>query len=180
MSGQDADRLQRILTAEEQQYAAQAKTPPAQRQRVLARAFVRCILAKYLINTPPERVSNSMTCAAWAASLCCQAVNQLPDRCIGGVGETDAVDCLSLSAALLCCVLLLQLTFGKGPHGKPFLQHASADAADQVLAAKLEFNLSHTQSILGLLAACARVPRQPLRLLGAWFACSCPTLHSRV
>lgn len=88
---------------------------------------------------------------------------------------------LTVCMSLFVLVLLLQLAFGKGPHGKPFLQHTSADAADQVLAAKLEFNLSHTQSILGVVAACARVSRRaPPRLLGAWFACSCATLHSHV
>jgi hypothetical protein len=47
-------------------------------------------------------------------------------------------------AACFC----LQLQFGRGPHGKPFLQPCSASAADQALAGRLQFNLAHTQSVI--------------------------------
>lgn len=53
------------------------------------------------------------------------------------------------AAAVTAAVGGVQLVFGKGAHGKPYLQPASAAAADQVLAGSLQFNLAHTQSVLG-------------------------------
>lgn len=54
---QDAAKLQLLLADDEQQYVAQGQTAQTQRERMLARAFVRCVLAKYLRHTRPELVS---------------------------------------------------------------------------------------------------------------------------
>jgi hypothetical protein len=57
VSVQEAAKLQLLLAEDEQQCVAQAQTAETQRERMLARAFVRCVLAKYLRNTRPELVS---------------------------------------------------------------------------------------------------------------------------
>lgn len=43
----------------------------------------------------------------------------------------------------------LQLRYGRNAHGKPHLLVESVAAEDQWLAAHLQFNLSHTSSVLG-------------------------------
>jgi len=50
---------------------------------------------------------------------------------------------------LLLLLSALQLQFARGVHGKPYLKLASAAAADQALGAQLQFNLAHTQSVIG-------------------------------
>jgi phosphopantetheinyl transferase len=52
---------------------------------------------------------------------------------------------------LTCPAALLQLQFLKNEHGKPFLlpESASAVEACQTVATQLQFNLSHTSSLLG-------------------------------
>jgi phosphopantetheinyl transferase len=50
---------------------------------------------------------------------------------------------------MLLLVPFLQLQFERGQHGKPFLLPSSAASADQAVASRLQFNLAHTQSVLG-------------------------------
>lgn len=76
-----------------------------------------------------------------ATGLCCGSLASAS----GSASATKP----TLQVVLPSWLLLLQLRFGRGPHGKPFLEHASAAAADQALAAQLEFNLAHTESFLG-------------------------------
>lgn len=62
------------------------------------------------------------------------------------------MDCAMLCTwpmPLLLLLLALQLQFSRGVHGKPYLKLASAAAADQGLGAQLQFNLAHTQSVIG-------------------------------
>ena len=44
---------------------------------------------------------------------------------------------------------MMQLSFDAGPHGKPQLVPKSAAAAAQRIAGQLQFNLSHTTSLIG-------------------------------
>jgi hypothetical protein len=49
----------------------------------------------------------------------------------------------------LLCMPVLQLLFQRGPHGKPHLIPESAGAAAADVASQLQFNLSHTEALLG-------------------------------
>jgi phosphopantetheinyl transferase len=48
-----------------------------------------------------------------------------------------------------CLLTVLQLKFERGPHGKPHLIPESAGAAAADVASQLQFNLSHTEALLG-------------------------------
>lgn len=64
VTDEECEKLQQLLPAAELQYAAQAQTAAVNRERMLARAFLRCTLAQYLSRTTPHQVINGMWCTA--------------------------------------------------------------------------------------------------------------------
>ncbi len=63
MTEQEAVKLKSLLSAEELLSVAQAQTPDVLKERLLARAFARCTLARYLPHTSPDQVQTD----AWEA-----------------------------------------------------------------------------------------------------------------
>lgn len=53
---EEASKLKALLSAEELQSVAQAQTADVWKERLLARAFARCTLARYLRHTQPRQV----------------------------------------------------------------------------------------------------------------------------
>jgi hypothetical protein len=81
-----------------------------------------------------------------------------------------------------CAVLnVLQLQFERGPHGKPHLMPESAGAAAADVASQLQFNLSHTEALLGE-QRCNTVKNMLVTLVSIlcyWAAVSPPDWHIR-
>jgi hypothetical protein len=60
VTDEECEKLQQLLPVEELQDAAQAQTAAVSRERMLARAFLRCTLAQYLNQTTPQQVINRL------------------------------------------------------------------------------------------------------------------------